>query len=173
MTVDPFAPANDTASAGSDPFLDPSRGSFPKIGELIHKLLVMVPVEVTQTTKPNSNELQDRWSINTTVINEDGTHETYDEMFWSQTSIAAAAKKAFREKRPMLGTLHLFPVLNSKKKFANEDELLADEDVARWISRGGTGLPPTPVAWALEAATPAQRKLALDWWNTNMNPFGA
>jgi hypothetical protein len=172
MTVDPFAPA--AANVSNDPFLDPTRGgNFPKVGELLHKLLVMVPVEVTQTTKPNSNELQDRWSINTTVISEDGTAETYDEMFWSQTSIVKAAAKAFREKRPMLGTLHLFPVLNTKKKYQNETELLADEDIARWVNRGGTGLPPMPVAWALEAATPAQRELALAWWNANMNPFGS
>ena len=139
---------------------------------MLHKVLVMVPVEVTQTTKPNSNELQDRWSINTTVINEDGTSETYDEMFWSQTGIASAAKKAFREKRPILGVLHLFPVLSTKKKYQNEDQLLQDEDVARWIARGGTGLPPTPVAWGLEQVNAEQRKLALDWWNNNMNPFG-
>jgi hypothetical protein len=173
MTVDPFAPSNDAASTGGDPFLDPTRGNFPKVGELLHKVLVMVPVEVTQTTKPNSNELQDRWSINTTVIHEDGTSETYDEMFWSQTGIANAAKKAFREKRPILGTLHLFPVLNTKKRYQTEEQLLQDEDVARWVSRGGTGLPPTPVAWGLEQVTPEQRKLALAWWNENMNPFGA
>jgi len=172
MTVDPFAPEASSANS-ADPFLDPTRGNFPKIGQLIHKLLIMIPTEVTQTTKPNSNELQDRWSINTTVLEADGTFETYDDMFWSQTGIANAAKKAFREKRPMRGTLHLYPVLNSKKRFQNEAELLADEDVARWISRGGTGLPPTPVAWGLEPATPEQAKLAIEWWNANMNPFGS
>ena len=171
MTVDPFAPA--AANVSTDPFIDPTRGgNFPKLGELLHKLLVMIPVEVTQVVDKNdSSKMRDRWSINTTVIETDGTAETFDEMFWSQTSICKAAAKAFREKRPMLGTLHIFPVHATLKKYANETELLADEAIKFWLKRG-EGLPPTPVAWALEAATPAQRAIALAWWNENMNPFG-
>lgn len=172
MTVDPFASA--AATATDDPFINPTRGgNFPKVGELLHKLLVMVPVEVTKVPDKNDpSKLKDRWSINTTVIEEDGTVDTYEEMFWNQTSICKAAAKAFREKRPMLGTLHIFPVHATLKKYTSEAELLQDEAIKFWLSRN-EGLPPTPVAWALEPATDSQRKVAIAWWNENMNPFGA
>ncbi len=172
MTVDPFAPVNDTASNSGDPFADPSRGSFPKVGELLHKLLVMTPVKVEQVPdKNNPGKMQDRWSIDTTVIHEDGSFDTYDSMYWSQKSIAEAARKAQKEGRPLLGTLHVFPVMASKSRFANEAELLADEDIQRWISRG-VGNPPTQVAWALEPANSEERTKAIKWWNENVNPFG-
>lgn len=168
--IDPFAPA--AANVSDDPFSDPSRGSYPKVGELLHKLLVMLPVKMELVPdKNNPGKMTERWSIDTTVISEDGTAETYDSMYWSQTGIALAAAKAKKDGRPVLGTLHLFPVLATKKNYSTETELLQDEDIQRWIARGA-GLPPMPVAWALEPATDAQRKLAINWWNQNKSPFG-
>lgn len=168
-TVDPFAP---TTMPTTSPFINPTRaGKFPKPSELLHKLLIMAPTGVDKVPDQNDkSKLRDRWSINTTVLEEDGSAETFEDMFWSQAPIARAAAKAFREKSPMLGTLHIFPVQGTLKKYATEQELLADESIKFWLSRG-EGLPPTAVAWALEPATPQELDRAIAWWNQNMNPF--
>jgi hypothetical protein len=168
-TVDPFT---QTAPPTTNPFINPTRGgNFPKPGELLHKLLIMAPTGVDKVPDRNDpSKTRDRWSINTTVLEEDGSFETYEDMFWSQAPIARAASKAFREKRPMLGTLHIFPVQNTLKKYTTEPELLADESIKFWLSRN-EGLPPTAVAWALEPANPQELERAIAWWNENMNPF--
>lgn len=174
---DPFSPQAPANQAGGtdddDTFTTPGGGSYPKVGELLHKLLILVPVKVEPVPdRNNPGKMQERWSADTTVIETDGRAETFDSMYWSHKSIASALVKAQRDRKPVLGTLHLFPVLASKKHYANEPELLASEDIQRWLAKG-TGLPPTPVAWALEPATPDELKLALAWWRANKNPFGA
>lgn len=168
--VDPFAAA--AANVSDDPFRDPSGGgNFPKPAELLHKLLIMVPVS-SSIQQRDGQPPKERWDIDTTVLHEDGTFDTYDKMWWEQTAIASEAAKAFRGKYPLRGTLHLVPAQASKKKFANEEELLADEAIQFWLGRGGAGMPPTQVAWVLQAATPEQAKLTIAWWNEHMNPFG-
>lgn len=171
MTTDPFAQTG-TATA-DDPFGDPTRGKYPKVAELLHKLLVLRPVKVEQVQRPNSKDMQDRWSVDTYVFEEDGTVTEYDAMYWSQTGIASAMAKAAKSGKPVIGTLHLFPAQNTKKTYSTEDQLLQDEAVKFWLGRGGVGLPPTPVAWGLEPATPEQRQRAATWWMAQQNPFAS
>lgn len=170
--IDPFDPNAGADADDDETFGTPTRGAYPKVGELLHKLLILIPVKVEQVPdQNNAGKLQERWSIDTIVVDPDGTAVEYDSMYWSHKSIAAAAAKAMKDKRPMLGTLHLFPVMATKKRYATETELLTDQDIVRWIERG-SGLPPTPVAWALEPATVAEKAVALKWWRENKNPFG-
>lgn len=169
--IDPFS-ATAAGIDDDDIFGDPKRSSYPAIGSLLHKLLIMTPVKMEMVPDNNNpGKMQERWSIDTVVIHEDGSADEYDAMYWSHKSIALAAAKAQKDRRPMLGTLHLFPVQATKKTLPTEDLLLADEDIQRWLARG-KGLPPTPVAWALEPATPDQKKVAIAWWKANRNPFG-
>ena len=170
MSTDPFAANTATAD---DPFGEVSRGGkFPKPAELLGKLMIMSPVKVEQVQRPNSKDMQDRWSVDTYVFNEDGTVDEYESMYWSQTSIADAMRKAKKTGKPVVGTLHLVPAQSSKKNYADEAALLQDEGIQFWLKRGGSGLPPTPVAWVLEPATAEQRAKAATWYLAQRNPFG-
>lgn len=169
MTTDPFAQA--ASGVENDPFGDPVRGEYPKVSTLLGKLLIMTPVLFEKdVVNKETGAKQDRWSVDTVVIDTDGTAESYASMYWSQKAIVTAMNAAQRNGKPMLGTLHMFPVLGTEKTHPTEADLLADEDIQRWIKRG-SGQPPMKVAWALEAATPAQRALAMDWWTKNKSPF--
>lgn len=171
MTVDPFAQA--AAEIDDNPFSDPTRGGdYPKLGELLHKLLILVPV-LFEKDVPNkeTGEKKDRWSLDTIVISSDGSAETYDSMYWSQKGIMTAAHKAHKNGRPVLGTLHMFPVMGTEKKLPTEEALLGDDAIKSWLARG-EGMPPYKIAWGLEPATDAQKALAIKWWNDNKTPFG-
>lgn len=167
--VDPFAQA--ASGIEHDPFSDPIRGEFPRVSALLHKLLILTPVLFEKdVVNKETGTKQDRWSVDTVVIDTDGSAESYASMYWSQKSIVNAMHSATRNGKPVLATLHMFPVLGTEKTHPTEAALLADEDIQRWLARG-SGQPPMKVAWGLEAATPAQRTLAMDWWTRNKAPF--
>lgn len=173
-TQDPFAagPADDD----ENPFGTPTRGSFPKPGTLLHKLLIMNPVKIEQVAdRNNPGKMKDRATVDTVALDPKTGEEigSYDAMYWSQGPIVKAARAALKSGRPTLGTLHVFPVLKTLDRYKTETELLGDEDIQRWLARG-SGLPPMAVAWALEPATSEELALALKWWKARpaANPFG-
>lgn len=174
MTTDPFA-ATGTTATEDDPFGTVERSRFPKPGALIGKLLVMSPVKVEKVPGKQGG-LVDRWSVDTLVVNEDGTYEAYDAMYWSQKGIATAMSKAAQNRRPVAATLHLYPAQDTTKKYTTEDQLLADEAIQFWLGRGGAGMPPMSVAWGLEQATDEEKPRAIkayQAWQASKNPFAS
>jgi hypothetical protein len=174
MTQDPFA-ATAVDTEEENPFGSPERSAFPRPAELLYKLLVMTPVKFDKTVKPGSkNEMQDRAHVDVVVLHDDGSVDEYEAMYWSQVTIVNAMRKAAKSGRPTLATLHIVPVQKTRDRYPDEEALLRDEDIQRWLGRGGGGLPPLQIAWVLEPATPEQTARALKWWNARpvATPFG-
>lgn len=107
--VDPFA------APSGDPFAQPASGggTFPKAGELIGELVMLSPTKIEQQQKYRApaGEMQDRLTATTVVLTGERAGQSYDEMWWTNSSIVKAGRAAMSKgQRMILGRLRRFPI---------------------------------------------------------------
>jgi len=137
-----------------DLFAAASRGgAYPKADDLEGQLIMLTP-SVIETVPDRFSKVQgattERATADTVVFDEDGSYETYDDMYWSQVAVVGACRKALKPgNKPMvLGRLIKLPTKATREalKIETADELTAAR--AEWLKKGGKGTEPRGL-WVL------------------------
>jgi hypothetical protein len=148
-------------------------GAFPKAEELEGKLLLLKPSIIEMKPKyKKPDELAPRATADTVVFEDDGSYEEYEDMFWSQTAITAACKRALKPgaKPYILGRLAKLPTTEMKKKGVETAGELADLR-ADWLKKGAKGDEPG-FFWGFEDFSDADKALAAKYV-ADKSPIGA
>lgn len=149
-----------TETFEDDLFAAPSSGSYPKVDELEGKLLLIRPSEIetvrNRFDKDGSKPTVERATADVTVFEDDGTEETYNDMYLSQTVLLNACKGALKPgRKPMvLGRLVKVATKDTAEKLKIDS---SDPDAfatarEKWLRQGGKGTEPRHV-WILQAFT--------------------
>lgn len=162
-----------------DLFDRPSSGSFPKVEELENKLLLIKPEKIETVRNkfaksPEDKQTQERATADVTVFEDDGTHQTYNEMFLSQTVLLNACKGALKPgRKPMVvGRLVKVATKDSREKL-KIGETAEDFAAARtaWLKGGGKGPEPKHV-WILQDFTDEDKATVVRYLESKA-PFAA
>ena len=157
----------------------PSSGTYPKVEELENKLLLIKPSEVKTVPNkfakgPDDKQYTERATADVTVFEDDGTHETYNDMFLSQTVLLNACKGALKPgRKPMVvGRLEKVATKDSRDKL-KIGETAADFAEARekWLKGGGKGPEPKHV-WILRDFDDADKATVVKYLS-DQSPFAA
>lgn len=149
-----------TSTYDDDLFARPSSGSFPKVDELEGNLLLIKPDRIetvrNRFDKDGSKPTVERATADVTVFSEDGTDETYNDMYLSQTVLLNACKSALKPgRKPMvLGRLVKVATKETAEKLKIDSSDPAAFATAReeWLRKGGKGVEPRHV-WILQDFT--------------------
>lgn len=163
-----------------DLFGRPSSGTFPKVEELDGKLLLIKPEKIE--TVPNRFYKEggsaprevDRATADVTVFEDDGTEQTYNSMYLSQTVLLNACRNALKPgSKPMvLGRLAKAATKDTRESLkigATPEEYT--EARTKWLKGGGKGAEPKGV-WILSDFSDADAARARAYL-TKMDPFAA
>lgn len=144
-----------TAVEDLDPFAQPSSGSFPKVEDLDGKLLLIRPTEIetvrNRFDKDGSKPTIERATADVTVFEDDGTEETFSDMYLSQVVLLNACKSALKPgRKPMvLGRLVRVPTKETITSLKIDDTPEAYTAAReKWLKAGGKGTEPRGV-WVL------------------------
>jgi hypothetical protein len=148
-----------TSNPYEDLFDRPSTSAFPKVEELEGKLLLIKPSKIetvrNQFDKDGSKPTTERATADVTVFEDDGTHETHNDMYLSQAVLLKACQSALRpDRKPMVvGRLVKVATKDSREKL-KIGETAEDFATARtaWLKGGGKGPEPKHV-WVLQDFT--------------------
>lgn len=143
-------------------------GNFPKLADLEGKLVLLKPTVIEKAPaykKPG--EFVDRATVDCTVFEADGTWETHEDMYFSQTAIVGACKRALKPgaKPFILGRVQMLPTKDMKNQGIDTAEKLqkARED---WLKKGAKGDEPA-YFWGFDDFTPADVELAMKFLSEN------
>lgn len=144
----------------TDPFGQPTSGGFPKVEDMEGKLLLIVPEKIERVrnrfAKPTDPDpTQDRATADVTVFEEDGTWETHQSMYLSQTVLLNACRSALKPGNPPMVLARLVKLATKETR-----EALKIDDTpeafaaarAEWLKKGGKGTEPRHV-WVLQPHT--------------------
>jgi hypothetical protein len=138
-----------------DLFARPSSGTFPKVEELDGKLLLIKPTAVetvrNRFDKDGSKPTVERATADVTVFEDDGTEETFTDMYLSQIVLLNACKAALKPgRKPMvLGRLVRVPTKDTITSLKIDDTPEAYSAAReKWLKAGGKGAEPRGV-WVL------------------------
>lgn len=133
-------------------------GNYPKLDDLEHKLILLKPSKVESVQKParfgaKPGEMQDRATADVVVFEDDGSYETYDDMYFSQKGIVNACKKALKPgaKPFILGRVSKVPSSIGKDQgFTTVEEIYAGFEAWRdAVSKNKKGVPEPNFSWGL------------------------
>lgn len=148
-------------------------GIFPKLAELEDKLIMFKATHVGPAPKYKApGEFVDRATVDLVVFDDDGTWETFEDVWFTQPGIVNPSKKALKPgARPwVLGRVTMFPMKEMKDKgIDTTDKIKAAR--AEWLRKGGKGDEPG-YAWGLADFTPAEADLARKYLDS-ISPFAA
>jgi hypothetical protein len=148
-----------TSSPYEDLFDRPRSGAFPKVEELEGQLLLIKPSKIetvrNQFDKDGSKPTVERATADVTVFADDGTHETFTDMYLSQAVLLKACQGALRpDRKPMVvGRLVKVATKDSREKLKigeSAEEFTAARE--EWLKKGGKGPEPKHV-WILQDFT--------------------
>lgn len=149
-----------------------SGGAYPKMDELEGKLILCRPSKIETVTGYQGKGTQERATADVTVFEEDGTYETFDDMYLSQAGIVPSLRKALKpgNKPFVLGRVQMFPSKSTKEKGIDTSEKLQTA-LSEWARKGGKGDKPQ-FAWGLAEFTEADAAHARAYL-TSLDAFAA
>jgi hypothetical protein len=125
-----------------------SGGSYPKVEDLEGKLVLVRPSKTEK--KDGKYGVQDRVTADVTVFDDDGSTETYSDMYLSQKGMVPALHRALNgQAKPfILGRVAMVPTKNTKdaKGEPITDTPALKKALEEWARKGGRGEKP-PFAW--------------------------
>lgn len=141
----------------TDPFAQPSIGSFPKVEDLEGKLLLIEPEKIERVrnrfAKPDDPDpMQDRATADVTVFEEDGTWETHQSMYLSQAVLLGACRSALKPGNPPMILARLVKLATKASREALKIDDTPEAFAAarsEWLKKGGKGTEPKHV-WVLQ-----------------------
>lgn len=156
----------------------PAAGGYPKVEELEGKLLLIKPEKIetvrNQFDKDGSKPTVERATADVTVFEDDGTHETHNDMYLSQAVLLKACQGALKPgRKPMVvGRLVKVATKESRDKL-KIGETPEDFATARsaWLKGGGKGPEPKHV-WILQDFTDEDKALIVKYLESQ-SPFAA
>lgn len=166
-------------SAYRELFDRPAGGTYPKVEELEGKLLLIKP-SLVETVRnqfaktPEDKQTVERATADVTVFEDDGTEQTYSDMFLSQQVLLNACKGALKPgRKPMVvGRLVKVATKESREKLKIGDSA---EDFANartaWLKGGGKGPEPKHV-WILQDFTEEDENTVVKFLQSQ-SPIGA
>lgn len=137
--------------ASNDPFSGSvGGGSYPKVEELEGLLVLIRPTKLEQVpdrfSKATPKPLKDRITADVIVFQEDGSTETFEDMYLSQAGLVPTCKKVLKANNPnkpfALGRIGMGPSKDTAAKGIDTQEKLKAA-IAEWVSRGGKGDKPS------------------------------
>ncbi len=139
----------------SDPFAQPSSGGFPKVEDMEGKLLLIVPEKIESVRnrfdRDGTKPMQDRATADVTVFEDDGTWETHQSMYLSQTVLLNACKSALKPGNPPMVLARLVKLATKETREALKIDDTPEAFAAarqEWLKKGGKGTEPKHV-WVL------------------------
>jgi hypothetical protein len=125
-----------------------SGGSYPKVEDLEGKLVLVRPSKTEEVDGKFGK--QDRVTADVTVFEDDGSAETYSDMYLSQRGMVPSLKRALNgQAKPfILGRVAMVPVKDTKGldgKPITDTETLKTA-LSEWARKGGRGEKPR-FAW--------------------------
>lgn len=143
-------------------------GSYPKVADLEGKLVLLKPSKIEVIPKPERfnpqpGETQERATADCTVFEDDGTWETYDNMYFSQTGLVNPCKKALKPgaKPFVLGRVGKVPSKPGKLEGFDTTEKI--EKALKEHYRTNGKAPKPSYAWGLNEFSEADGQLALKY----------
>jgi len=124
-------------------------GAYPKMDELEGRLVLLNPSKIETVPGYQGKGTQERATADCTVFEDDGSFETYDDMYFSQAGIVPSLRKALKpgNKPFVLGRVQMFPSKSTKEKGIDTPEKLQTA-LSEWARKGGKGDKPQ-FAWGL------------------------
>lgn len=172
MTQTATAPADPFATPSGDPFGQPAAGggTYPKPQDLIGELVMLTPEKIeTVADNFNKGNMVDRLTADTVVLSGDRAGESFDSMWWNQTSVVKAGAAALRKnQRMILGRLRRFPISEDVKagKFNRGDWQAIETALANWTPKS----PAVRFAVALDLFTDEDAAVARAYLAKNVSP---
>src|SRR5688500_17073550 len=115
-------------------------GNYPAIEELEGKLVLIRPSEIKTVPGYQGNGVVDRATADVTVFEDDGSQETFDDMYLNSAGIVPSCRKALKPgaKPYVLGRITRYPSKASKAKGINTPEEIS-KAIEDWFKKGAKG----------------------------------
>ena len=165
--------------SASDLFGSGGGGSFPKLEDFEHKLILLKPTKNEIVPKPTRfggkpGETQERITADVVVFEEDGSYEVVDDMYFSQVGIVNPCKRALKTgaKPFVLGRVSKVPSKQTKDLGMDTVEKVyaGIEEWREAISKNKKGVPEPKFAWGLLDFTDEDVAKAMAYVNAH-SPF--
>jgi hypothetical protein len=170
--------------SASDLFTRGGGGTYPKLEELEHKLIMLDcrDAKIEAVPKPQRfggkpGEMQDRLSADCIVFEDDGSYDVHSDMFFSQVGLINPARKAMKptsSKPFVLGRVSKVPSSQTKELGMDTPEKVY-AGIEEWrdaVSKNKKGVPEPKFAWGLVDFSDEDAAMAMKYINAS-GPFAS